>query len=89
MSRAQSSTARLAEPARKFRIMPVPFMIEIGHDAATWQERSGWVSIAERVEEGLSNPEMAAKLLLSQRKPGARSRIDITREPALRGAASR
>jgi hypothetical protein len=54
--------------------MPVPFMIEIGHDAATRQARSGRgslrpteASVAERVEEeeGLSNPEAAAKLLLS------------------------
>jgi DNA-binding CsgD family transcriptional regulator len=86
--------------------MLVPFMIEIGHDAATRQARSGRVSlipteasVAERVEERLSNPEIAAKRLLSQRtvatrlrcwrKFGARSRIDITREPALRAAASR
>ena len=74
MSRAQSTIARLAEPAQQFRIMPVPFMIEIGPDAATRQARSGPVSlkptgasIAERVEEeGLSNPEIAVKLLLSQ-----------------------
>src|SRR5262249_21115867 len=56
---------------------------------------------AERVtEEGLSNPEIAAKLLLLSRrtvatrlaclrKLGARLRIDITREPALRAAATR
>ena len=106
MSRAQSSTTRLAEPAQQFRIMLVPFMIQIGHDAATRQARSGRVTlapteanIAERVEEGLSNPEIAAKLPLSQRtgatrlacwwKLGARSRIDITREPALRAVAPR
>jgi len=106
MSRAQSSTARSAEPAQQFRIMLVPFMIEMGHDAATQQARSGWVkltpteaSVAERVEEGLSNSEIATKLLLSERtvatrlaswrKLGARSRIDITREPALRAAAPR
>ncbi len=81
-------------------------MIEIGHDAATRQARSGWVSVrptqasvAGPVEEGMSNPEIANNLPLSQRtvaarlacwrKLGARSRIDITREPALRTAASR
>ena len=87
--------------------MPVPFMIEIGQKAAARQARSGRVSLtpteasaAERVEaEGLSKPEIAAKLLLSQRtiatrlacwwKLGARSRIDINREPALRAAAPR
>ena len=60
---------------QQFRLMPVPFMIEIGQKAAARQERSGRVSlmpteasVAERVEgeEGLSNPEIAAKLLLSQ-----------------------
>jgi DNA-binding NarL/FixJ family response regulator len=51
-------------------------------------------------EEGLSNPEIAAKLLLSRRivathvshilrKLGVNSRIDIAREAALRAAASR
>jgi DNA-binding NarL/FixJ family response regulator len=64
--------------------------------------RSGWDSltptetkIAALVEEGLSNPEIAAKLLLSRRtvathvshilkKLGVNSRIDIAREAALR-----
>src|SRR5262249_48529084 len=56
--------------------------------------------VADRVgEEGLPNPEIAARPVLPQRtvatrlacwrKPGARSRMDITREPALRAAASR
>ncbi len=71
------------------------------------QARSGWdsltpteVKVAALVEEGLSNPEIAAKLLLSRRtvathvshilrKLGVNSRIDIAREAALRAAASR
>jgi DNA-binding CsgD family transcriptional regulator len=106
MGRAQSSTTGLAEPAQQFRIMLVPFMIEMSHDPATRQARSGRVSltpteasVAERVGEGRYHSEMAVKLLLSQRtvatrlaclrKLGARSRIDTTREPALRAAASR
>ena len=69
--------------------------------------RSGWDSltptetkIAALVEEGLSNPEIAAKLFLSPRtvathvshilkKLDVNSRIDIAREAALRTAASR
>ena len=68
---------------------------------------SGWdsltpteVKIAAFVEEGLSNPEIAARLLLSRRtvathvshilkKLNVQSRIDIAREAALRGVASR
>jgi DNA-binding NarL/FixJ family response regulator len=68
---------------------------------------SGWDSltpteakIAAFVEEGLSNPEIAAKLLLSRRtvathvshilkKLNVQTRIDIARESALRGIASR
>jgi DNA-binding CsgD family transcriptional regulator len=68
------------------------------------QARSGWdsltpteVKVAKLVEEGLSNPEIAAKLLLSRRtvathvshilrKLGVHSRIDIAREAALRAA---
>jgi hypothetical protein len=54
--------------------MAVPFMIEIGRDAATRQARSGQVSltpteanVGKRVEKAaLSNPEIAAKLLLSR-----------------------
>ena len=71
------------------------------------QARSGWdsltpteVKVAKLVEEGLSNPEIAAKLLLSRRtvathvshilrKLGVHSRIDIAREAALRAAASK
>jgi len=70
------------------------------------QARSGWdsltpteVKVAKLVEEGLSNPEIAAKLLLSRRtvathvshilrKLEVHSRIDIAREAALRAAAS-
>jgi len=71
------------------------------------QARSGWdsltpteVKVANLVEGGLSNPEIAAKLLLSRRtvathvshilrKLGVHSRIDIAREAALRAAASK
>ncbi len=71
------------------------------------QARSGWDSltpaetkIAALVEEGLSNPEIAARLLLSRRtiathvshilkKLDVHSRTDIAREAALRTIASR
>ncbi len=71
------------------------------------QARSGWDSltptetkIAALVEEGLSNPEIAARLLLSRktvathvshilRKLDVHSRIDIAREAALRTIALR
>ena len=69
--------------------------------------RSGWdsltpteIKIAAFVEEGLSNPEIAAKLLLSRRtvathvshilkKLDVHSRIDVARESALRTITSR
>jgi DNA-binding NarL/FixJ family response regulator len=68
---------------------------------------SGWDSltpmetkVAAFVEEGLSNPDIAAKLMLSRRtvgthvshilkKLGVASRTDIARESALRSAAAR
>jgi DNA-binding CsgD family transcriptional regulator/tetratricopeptide (TPR) repeat protein len=68
---------------------------------------SGWdsltpteIKIAAYVEEGLSNPEIAARLMLSRRtiathvshilkKLGVHSRTDIARESALRTIASR
>jgi DNA-binding CsgD family transcriptional regulator len=71
------------------------------------QAQSGWDSltpaetkIAALVEEGLSNPEIAARLLLSRRtvathvshilkKLGVHSRTDIAREAALRTITSR
>ena len=69
--------------------------------------RSGWdsltpteVKVAALVGDGLSNPEIAAKLFLSRRtvathvshilkKLNVHSRTDIAREAALRGAGSR
>ena len=90
---------------QQFRIMPWPFMIEIGQDADTRQARGGWVSVtptganvAKLVEEGLPNPEIAATLLSrrtvvtrSRKSCGSsvHSRIGIAREPALRAAAPR
>jgi DNA-binding CsgD family transcriptional regulator len=81
--------------------------IRRGPRAKHRQASSGWDSltptetkIAAFVEEGLSNPEIAARLLLSRRtvathvshilkKLGVHSRIDIAREAALRTIASR
>ena len=81
--------------------------IRRGPRARHRQARSGWdsltateVKIAAFVEEGLSNPEIAARLLLSRRtvathvshilkKLDVHSRIDIAREAALRTIASR
>jgi DNA-binding CsgD family transcriptional regulator len=81
--------------------------IRRGPRAKHRQARSGWDSltpaetkIAELVECGLSNPEIAAKLLLSRRtvathvshilkKLDVHSRIDIARESALRTIASK
>jgi DNA-binding CsgD family transcriptional regulator len=81
--------------------------IRRGPRAQHRQARSGWDSltpaetkIAAFVEEGLSNPEIAARLLLSRRtvathvshilkKLDVNSRIDIAREAALRAVAAR
>jgi DNA-binding CsgD family transcriptional regulator len=79
--------------------------IRRGPHAKHRRARSGWdsltateIKIATLVEEGLSNPEIAAKLLLSRRtvathvshvlkKLDVHSRTDIARESALRGRA--
>jgi DNA-binding CsgD family transcriptional regulator/tetratricopeptide (TPR) repeat protein len=81
--------------------------IRRGPHAKHRQARSGWDSltpaetkIAALVERGLSNPEIAARLLLSRRtvathvshilkKLNVHSRIDIAREAALRTIGSR
>jgi ATP/maltotriose-dependent transcriptional regulator MalT len=81
--------------------------IRRGPHAKHRQARSGWdsltateIKIAAFVEEGFSNPEIAARLLLSRRtvathvshilkKLDVHSRIDIARESALRTIASR
>ena len=80
--------------------------IRRGPTAKHRQARSGWDSltpaeakVAALVTEGLSNPEIATKLVLSRstvtthvshilRKLGVNSRIDIAREAALRSAGS-
>jgi DNA-binding CsgD family transcriptional regulator len=80
--------------------------IRRGPHAKHRQARSGWdsltateIKIAAFVEEGLSNPEIAARLLLSRRtvathvshilkKLDVHSRIDIAREAALRTRGS-
>ncbi len=81
--------------------------IRRGPHAKHRRARSGWdsltateIKIAAFVEEGLSNPEIAARLLLSRRtvathvshilkKLDVHSRTDIAREAALRSIASR
>jgi len=81
--------------------------IRRGPHAEHRRARSGWdsltpteIKIAAFVEEGLTNPEIAARLILSRRtvgthvshilkKLGVHSRTDIARESALRSIASR
>ena len=81
--------------------------IRRGPHAKHRRATSGWdsltqteIKIAAFVEEGLSNPDIAARLMLSRRtvathvshilkKLDVNSRIDIARESALRTAASR
>jgi DNA-binding CsgD family transcriptional regulator/tetratricopeptide (TPR) repeat protein len=81
--------------------------IRRGPHAKHRRARSGWdsltateIKIATLVEEGLSNPEIAAKLLLSRKtvathvshilkKLDVNSRTDIARESALRGLTSK
>ena len=81
--------------------------IRRGPHAKHRRARSGWdsltateIKIAAFVEEGLSNPEIAARLMLSRRtvathvshilkKLDVHSRTDIARESALRTIASR
>ena len=81
--------------------------IRRGPHAKHRRARSGWdsltateIKIAAFVEEGLSNPDIAARLLLSRRtvathvshilkKLDVHSRTDIARESALRTIASR
>jgi DNA-binding CsgD family transcriptional regulator len=81
--------------------------IRRGPHAKHRRARTGWdsltpaeIKVAALVERGLSNPEIAAKLLLSRRtvathvshilrKLGVHSRTDIAREAALRTVASR
>ena len=81
--------------------------IRRGPHAKHRRAQSGWdsltateIKIAAFVEEGLSNPEIAARLLLSRRtvathvshilkKLDVNSRIDIARESALRNIAPR
>ena len=81
--------------------------IRRGPHARHRQARSGWdsltpteITVASFVEEGLSNPEIAARLLLSPRTIGTHvshilkkldvhSRTDIARESALRSLAAR
>jgi DNA-binding CsgD family transcriptional regulator/tetratricopeptide (TPR) repeat protein len=97
------ATADIARLQARFRVHG----IRRGPQAKHRQARSGWdsltpteIKIAALVEGGLSNPEIAAKLLLSRRtvathvshilkKLDVHSRTDIAREAALRTIATR
>jgi DNA-binding CsgD family transcriptional regulator len=97
---ADADVARLQATFRAYGIRRGP---HVRHRRAS----SGWdsltpaeVNVAALVREGLSNPEIAARLLVSRRtvathvshilrKLGVHSRIDIAREAALRTTAPR
>jgi DNA-binding CsgD family transcriptional regulator len=97
------AAADVARLQARFRV----YGIRRGPRAKHRQARSGWdsltpteIKIAALVETGMSNPEIAAKLLLSRRtvathvshilkKLDVNSRIDIAREAALRTISSR
>ena len=98
------STPRWARPRTSARLQAAfrAHGIRRGPHAKHRRAQSGWdsltateIKIAAFVEEGLSNPEIAARLLLSRRtvathvshilkKLNVNSRIDIARESALR-----
>ena len=98
------STPRWARPRTSARLQATfrAHGIRRGPHAKHRRAQSGWdsltateIKIAAFVEEGLSNPEIAARLLLSRRtvathvshilkKLNVNSRIDIARESALR-----
>jgi DNA-binding CsgD family transcriptional regulator len=100
---ALGAAADLARVQATFRAHGIRRGPHAKHRRAT----SGWdsltateIKIAAFVEEGLSNPEIAARLLLSRRtvathvshilkKLNVNSRIDIAREAALRTAGSK
>ncbi len=97
---ASSDVARLQATFRAHGIRRGPHSkhrrVQTGWDSLTPTESK----IAALVEEGMSNPEIAAKLFLSPRtvathvshilkKLDVNSRIDIAREAALRTAASK
>ena len=102
--RPSRSTPRWARPRTSARLQAAfrAHGIRRGPHAKHRRAQSGWdsltateIKIAAFVEEGLSNPEIAARLLLSRRtvathvshilkKLNVNSRIDIARESALR-----
>ncbi|MGN6679947.1 MAG: helix-turn-helix transcriptional regulator, partial [Streptosporangiaceae bacterium] len=95
---ALGATADVARIQARFR----PHGIRRGPHAKHRQARSGWesltpaeIKVAQLVQDGLSNPEIAAHLFLSRRtvathvshilkKLNVNSRTDIAREAALR-----